>query len=402
MCGLVSVITKGKNGFSQKEVEAFSQLLYIDQVRGRDGTGIIYNVKKNKAHVRTLKAAYKSSIFVETKEYKEAERTLFNESNFVIGHNRAATKGKINVDCTHPFREDHITLVHNGTLYEHNSLDKDAVNDSHAICSSMAKIGYKETLKKIDGAFALIWFDTKERSLFLCRNIQRPLSIVECTTCFIIASEPNMAQFVANRNSLKVIKTIEVEPKKVFKFNLEDMTKWEEEAVEYRPFYIAPTHTAPTYEGDKYLVNKKEYKYGDTIRFKAAGLTKGKGDVYTLDGLINKWPNVSPAYLTNTDFEEQVRVKVYGTHKYLQNFVNKRDLVGEVTAIVIKDGVQSYILKNIKEKELFNIGSWNPLLEHKEHNWCESCYSLFSGKATIVDGMECCPKCTSIASAGCC
>ena len=181
-------------------MKIFTEMLFADQLRGADGTGIIYNKKKE---IKTLKAVLASGDFVYTKEYQAAVSECVTSANFVVGHNRAATKGKLTHANTHPFREKHITLVHNGTLPYHKDLH-DVEVDSHAICHSIANIGYKETLKKINGAFALIWVDNKQKTLNFVRNSQRPLWHIEADWLHIFVSEPKLALWICDRNNMVV------------------------------------------------------------------------------------------------------------------------------------------------------------------------------------------------------
>lgn len=410
MCGLVGVVTKGIHGFQAREIDVFTQLLYADQVRGSHGTGMFYNSKQGKPHIRTLKAPCPSSAFIGFKEYEEATRTLFKESNFVVGHNRSATKGKIDTACTHPFREKHIVLVHNGTLLSHKNLKEDVEVDSHAICHSIAEIGIKETTKKLDGAFALIWFDAKEKTLNLCRNIQRPLFILDFGSCFVFCSELGLGLWVGSRNGLILLKTHEVAPKTLYKFHLNNMTKWEEEPLEYLVFQFKQGDNGNYYgskfcnEGNAWTKpgksqrNGKSFSFGEKIRFRSGVSihTRGKSD--SIEGDILKYQ-----YLNETvepkpsDFEDEYRIIVYGGRDYLSKRLNKNNLIGVVISSVIKGGVTYYTVSQVEEKEikssnviaLPSIPTPAKSSDKKKCDWCSEEFNTLN----FVNGEYLCDDC---------
>lgn len=258
MCGLVTVVSKQKNGMFHSDMKVFTEMLFADQLRGSDGTGIIYN--KNK-EIKTLKAAVASSDFVNHNMYDKAVKDIVHSGNFVVGHNRAATKGKLVHENTHPFREKHITLVHNGTLSWHKEL-ADVEVDSHAICISMAERGLKETLKKIYGAYALIWVDNKKKTLNFIRNNQRPLYVIETKDLFIFVSEPKMAEWILDRNNQKIKSIREVPIHTLFQFEFGTWDKYEEQKIE---IYTPPTFQTGNYNGKIVpYTGKKEDKLVDT------------------------------------------------------------------------------------------------------------------------------------------
>ncbi len=234
MCGLVSIVSKQKNGFFNSDVKVFTEMLFADQLRGAHGTGIIYD-QGNK--IKTLKASVASSDFVNDIAYDKAESEIFQHARFVVGHNRAATIGNLTHQNTHPFRCGHITLVHNGTLTSHKEL-ADTESDSMAICHSIAKIGFKETVKKIKGAFALIWYDEKQKTLNFTRNYQRPLYIVETKDLFCFVSEPKLAEWILDRNGQKVTKVTNTDVHTLYQFEAGDWTEYETEK------YVVSTYSS--------------------------------------------------------------------------------------------------------------------------------------------------------------
>lgn len=186
MCGIVGVIAKGAKGLYPVDVKIFEQMLFADQLRGIDGTGVFYDTVKD--GVLHSKLPITGTEFLNHKDYPKLAADINRESSFVIGHNRAATKGSLTKENTHPFKEGGITLVHNGTLWTHKHL-KDVEVDSHAITHSIADAGLDETLDKLHGAYTLVWHDDGNSTLNIIRNNQRPLAIIETKYAFYICSE---------------------------------------------------------------------------------------------------------------------------------------------------------------------------------------------------------------------
>jgi hypothetical protein len=230
MCGIIGIISKANNGFIKPDMKLFEELLFADQLRGVDGTGLFYNQRKE---ILNFKVPGNTGELMRTEGYHKQIEDVIARGNFIIGHNRAATKGAHTWENTHPFQEDHITLVHNGTLYYHNNLAKDCNVDSRAIAKHMAAWGYNETLKEIHGAFALAWADELDESLNFCRNNDRPLSIIETHFFWIISSEAELGVWIATRNKHKVIRVIDVEPKTKYSFKFGAFDTLIEEDVDY-------------------------------------------------------------------------------------------------------------------------------------------------------------------------
>lgn len=201
MCGILAVITKLKSGFTQTQVDLFSQLLYIDQLRGEDSTGVV--VVTNTGNVELAKSSDPACDFIRTKEYDALTTTAYQRGWLMYGHNRKATRGTINDENAHPFWvDDNIILIHNGTLMGHKDL-KDTEVDSHAIAHAIAESdSVAEALQKVNGAYALMWYNVKEKTMNIIRNDQRPLHWLETEGFYALCSEAEMLQLVANRNNL--------------------------------------------------------------------------------------------------------------------------------------------------------------------------------------------------------
>lgn len=218
MCGIVGLISRRTNGFYGSDLDMMEGLLILDTLRGMDSTGAfcIHGSKK----ISLVKHASHPLHTFKTEEWNRWRSGAVSTGKIIIGHNRKATQGSINSENAHPFIENHIVLVHNGTLRGHKELaDKDV--DSHAVCHAFAEKGAENVLPEIDGAFAFVWWDSKKERLFAVRNDERPLAIVLTDDVLAIASEPWMPTALFSRNGRKVTETIIIEPGDLYSFGLD-------------------------------------------------------------------------------------------------------------------------------------------------------------------------------------
>lgn len=175
MCGIFSFVTNHQNGFTSKEADFVSMMVYLTTLRGEDSTGVMsmdYN-----GNVDIVKDAIDGPSFLRTKEYKAWRTNIVTRGKIVVGHNRAATRGSIIDKNAHPFIvDDNIVLVQNGTYKGSHKHLKDVEVDTEAVAHTIAKYDDpEEAFKHINAAYALMWFDIKKQSLFTVRNKERPL-----------------------------------------------------------------------------------------------------------------------------------------------------------------------------------------------------------------------------------
>lgn len=204
MCGIIAVVSKKLNGVTNDQRDIFDNLLFVDQLRGKDSTGMF--MVTNGGELELAKEASNATVFREREEYKTLMNQAFRNGAALVGHNRAATKGSIIDANAHPFVvHDQITLVHNGTLWGDHKKLADTDVDSHAVAHQIHKHNGDVTaaLKTLSGAYALIWHNFKDKTLNFIRNNHRPLHWVECADGWLWASEDNMLEWIAARYDIK-------------------------------------------------------------------------------------------------------------------------------------------------------------------------------------------------------
>jgi hypothetical protein len=179
MCGIVGIVSRFSNGFSQNEANMFETMLFIDTFRGWDSTGV-FGVD-NHGNLEMHKEASHGPDFICTKEYGEFSKAAIRSGKILVGHNRAATRGTINDANAHPFCvDDKIVLVQNGTMRGDHKKHADVEVDTHAIAHVLAKAeDITSALESFDAAYALVWYNVPEQTLYLIRNSERPLFLVE-------------------------------------------------------------------------------------------------------------------------------------------------------------------------------------------------------------------------------
>lgn len=241
MCGIVAILqpNKAAQGIPLNIADSiFSQMLFADTLRGFDSTGIIGASEDDLVSYKRALSAYDFLNLRQSKKIME-DSFLFN---FLIGHNRAATKGKVNDEGAHPFEFDNVIGVHNGTLVTHAALNPGQTFsiDSEAIYAAIDRDGVDDTIEQLNGAFALVWFDKVDKTIKAVRNNERPLAIITLknSDTVILASEPKMAEWIVHRQlrtSVAVDKVQYIPPGKLYTFNTDNPSDWNIRDVKLRP-----------------------------------------------------------------------------------------------------------------------------------------------------------------------
>lgn len=211
MCGIIGLYGKGAGLWPNAKRSYMLEGLIADSVRGYDSTGIALLPKDVGDHVKLYKRDLAGYDFV---QQKHTNRLLDNltQSIGMIGHNRSATKGAVNDRNAHPFKWGHITLVHNGTVYNAQSLveKKDQPNgmvvDSEFVAHALSLEDPADILPKLSGGYSLVWFNEEDLSLNFARNDQKPMFLAfdsENETVYF-ASEASLIVWLCDRNNIKI------------------------------------------------------------------------------------------------------------------------------------------------------------------------------------------------------
>lgn len=181
--------------------------MMLDTVqRGSHSTGLfITNYKHPKKAPTGVKCVGGPWNITESPIWSEIESYIALDGGAVVGHGRHATRGKINTENAHPFQHEHITLVHNGTIYGGLTYGKkgevDVEVDSHALCVAIAEKGVAKALVDVHGPYAIIVHDAKEGCLYIGRNKERPLYVYTNKDRFYIMSEHQYLRALVARNN---------------------------------------------------------------------------------------------------------------------------------------------------------------------------------------------------------
>jgi len=222
MCGLVGIYS---SNMLNKHKDALADLLYLDTWRGKDSTGVA--ALRHNADTAILKATVPGYEFVEGPKLDQHLR--LNDFCW-IGHNRFGTVGKNIKTNAHPFQildEDGACLIvgaHNGTLKNKHVLTDHVQfgTDSEALFNEIALNGVEEAIGKVEGAWAITYYDHDVEELRILRNKERPLFYAweEGRKSLIWASELWMIRIVCPRRDIKL------EEDKIFTFNEDTLYKF--------------------------------------------------------------------------------------------------------------------------------------------------------------------------------
>jgi len=242
LCGIVGCVGK----IWRSEEEAFKMLLQLDTIRGPHSTGVL-SVGTTRENYDWLKQVGTPWELFECDQWGAFNRRAHR---VLLGHNRWATRGKVDNDNAHPFEHEKVVGVHNGTisaqyrLKDHKKFEVDSDN----IYYNISEEGIEETLKKLEGPFALVWYNKETGQLQMVRNKERPLYICKSDDgrTYFWASEPWMLRIALSKHDIKHTDPIEVKDGQLVSFDVPfgDVSKLDNflphtKAVE---FYKAPTY----------------------------------------------------------------------------------------------------------------------------------------------------------------
>lgn len=230
MCGFVIIGNYSPTAISIFQRDAFQNALVADSARGMDGTGVLRVMREGDA--QWVKAAGNPFDLFRTNNFVDKFWGPVNSgyTRWLIGHNRYKTKGEASNKNSHPFQHGNIILAHNGTMRGGNipEIGKYTV-DSEAICASVAERGIEETLQRIDSAYCFVYYDTKEKTLNIIRNKERPMHMgINLKEHLIaLASEPELMDWALMRNSQYIESYIELKEHVLYTWTLDKIVPTE-------------------------------------------------------------------------------------------------------------------------------------------------------------------------------
>lgn len=201
MCGIVFVA----GDLDKIDLNMFKTLLFVDTLRGDHSTGVLSVDFKRKTILK--KEAVSGPEFIDNQNWEPNKGLNRWNNTLLLGHNRFATKGKVDEDNAHPFEHGDIIGVHNGTLSKgsvdllNKGLDQEYGTDSETFYAYMAKHGLKEALKRVHGSFVFIWYNKADHTLNIIRNSKRTFffRFLEGGKTFIGASESAFIDITMNK-----------------------------------------------------------------------------------------------------------------------------------------------------------------------------------------------------------
>lgn len=201
MCGLVGVMGRNLN---KAAVDAFNQLLWLDQLRGDHSTGVAAVRGPNQQDIVWLKDATTPEVL---QQYKSYDQVVNSGAYVLLGHNRYATLGAKTKVNAHPFYFNDIIGAHNGTLpygaqsklKNHNEFGTDS--EAFYFNLSEAQGDPRKVVPTIWGAWSFTWWDRRTKTMNFLRNKERPMYIaIAGQGKFLFwASERSMLMFVLSR-----------------------------------------------------------------------------------------------------------------------------------------------------------------------------------------------------------
>ena len=325
MCGIVAAAGL----LTAEEEKIFKFLLILDTVRGEDSTGIA-GVSVNGDVLVSKAVGTPYDLF----PLKLTERVFTAQNRLLIGHNRYATQGGVTKKNAHPFEFDSVVGVHNGTLKARYGLKfNNYAVDSEQLYANIDEDGEKVVIPKVEGAYALVWYDKKSAQLKVIRNKERPLhyAFSACGKKVFFASEAWMLGVALNRNNYKHRPIQEIQDDHLYTFdvgvntnfnNFKDVAFEKEELKQAPPKPVTATIFRPSAVGKVGTKEASEVNYIGTW-------VKGKFSPY----VIHESAGGNVKYLSGYDTVLKINFKMYHTDIHVLEKLKGQVIEGKIMGV---------------------------------------------------------------------
>ncbi len=196
MCGIVGLV----GDLTNSDYMLMRHLLFFDVTRGPHSTGLFTVGVDNSVHVEKTVGSPGNLYENEQSKIWDWEGKVRNTAptpKVIIGHNRYATQGVVNIANAHPFTHGNWTGVHNGSLDNYKGICEGSFEvDSEHVIAGFNENGFVKTWEDFTGAAAIVAWDAERKQLNVARNDERPLHFATFKKgrAMIIASEPWMIE----------------------------------------------------------------------------------------------------------------------------------------------------------------------------------------------------------------